>query len=177
MIFKKLGDGEDGVWMFRIMHQISQLSEGVALNSSDRAEFEAAHELLFECMRQCNDARHELSRLTQQHVKDISQGRAVAVGNHGDITVLEDFEPTLNRAVSSFFVSSRTALYHLFGQRGDSSKGSHARTVPEILTGDNLSFVHAKKDAAFETDAKKYLVPRRSAHLERLRSGMEQNPG
>jgi hypothetical protein len=97
-----------------------------------------------------------------------SEGRAVAVGNHGVISVLEDFEPTLNRAVNSFFVSSRTALYHLFGQRDDSSKGSHTRTVSEILTGDNLNFVHAKKDTTFKTEAEKYLDRHRgpaSVHL------------
>ena len=157
MIVKTLGDAEDGVWMFRIIQQISQLSQGAALNSSDRAEFDAAHKLLFECMRQCNDARHELWRLMEQHVKDISEGRAVVVGNLGVISVLEDFEPTLNRAVNSFFVSSRTALYHLFGQREAAPWGSHARTVTEILTGENLSFVHAKKDTTFEAEAKKFL--------------------
>jgi len=157
VIVKTLGDAEDGVWMFRIIQQISQLSQGAALNSSDRAEFDAAHKLLFECMRQCNDARHELWRLMEQHVKDISEGRAVVVGNLGVISVLEDFEPTLNRAVNSFFVSSRTALYHLFGQREAAPRGSHARTVTEILTGENLSFVHAKKDTTFEAEAKKFL--------------------
>ncbi len=168
MILKTLGDAEDGVWMFRIIHQISQLSQGAALSSSDRAEFDAAHKLLFECMQQCNDARHELWRLIEKHVKDISDGRSVVVGNHGVISVHEDFEPTLNRAVNSFFVSSRTVLYHLFGQRDDSSKGIHSRTVSEILTGDNLSFVHAKKDTTFETEAKKYLnrhPDRASVHL------------
>lgn len=168
MIFKTLGDAEDSAWMLRILHQISQLSQGAALNSSDRAEFDAAHKLLFECMRQCNDARHELRRLMEEHLKDISEGRAVVVGNHGVISVLQDFEPTLNRAINSFFVSSRTALYHLFGQRNDPSKGSHARTVTEILTGENLSFVHAKKDATFEKKAKEYLdrhPGRASAHL------------
>jgi len=168
VILKTLGDAEDGVWMFRIIQQISQLSQGAALSSSDRAEFEAAHKLLFECMRQCSDARHELWRLMEQHVKDISEGRAVVVGNLGVISVLDDFEPTLNRAVNSFFVSSRTALYHLFGQRRAVSMGSHARTVTEILTGENLSFVHAKKDTTFEAEAKKFLDShpgRASAHL------------
>jgi len=168
MIFKTLGDAEDGVWMFRIMHQISQLSEGAALSSNDCAEFEAAHKLLFECMRQCNDARHELWRLTEQHVKDISEGRAVVVGNHGVISVLQDFEPTLNRAVNSFFVSSRTALYHLFGQKDDSSKRPHARTVTEILTGHSLQFVRYSDDAKFEKEAKKYVDAhpgRASTHL------------
>jgi len=157
MIFKTLGDAEDGAWMFRVVHQISQLSQGAALSSSDRAEFDAAHKLLFECMRQCNDARHELCRLMEQHVKDVSEGRAVVVGNHGVISVLQDLEPTLNRAVNSFFVSSRTALYHLFGQIDDPSKGSHTRTVTEILTGDSLSFVHSKKNATFEAEAKTFL--------------------
>jgi hypothetical protein len=157
MIFKTLGGVEDGVWMFRIMIQISQLSQGAALSSSDQAEFDAAHGLLFACMQQCNDARHELLRLMEQHVKDISEGKAVVAGNLGAISVLQDFEPPLNRAVNSFFVSSRTALYHLFGQKDDPSSGSHARTVAEILTGDNLSFVHAKKDATFEAEAKKFI--------------------
>ncbi|MGA8271285.1 MAG: hypothetical protein WB919_06965 [Candidatus Sulfotelmatobacter sp.] len=168
MTVKTLGDAEDSVWMFRIVHQITQLSQGAALSSSDRGDFDAAHKLLFECMRQCNDARHELWRLAEQHVKDISEGRAVVVGNLGVISALEDFEPTLNRAVNSFFVSSRTALYHLFGQKENSSKGPRARTVSAILTGDNLSFVHAKKDTIFETTAKKYLdrhPGRASVHL------------
>jgi hypothetical protein len=168
MIFKTLGDAEDGVWMFRTMHQISQLSQAAALSSSDRAEFDAAHKLLFECMRQSNDARHELWRLIEQHVKDISEGNAVVAGSRGVISVLQDFEPPLNRAVNSFFASSRTALYHLFGQRDDPSSGSHSRTAAEILTGDNLSFVHAKKDTTFEAEAKKFLDKhpgQPSAHL------------
>jgi hypothetical protein len=168
MIVKTLGDAEDGVWMFRIMNQINQLSRGAALCSNDRAEFDAAHKLLFECLRQCNDARHELQRLVEQHRKDIAEGRAVVVGDHGIISVLQDFEPALNRAVTSFFVSSRTALYHLFGQRENHPKRSHARTVTEILTSSSLSFVHEKKDTKFEVEAKKFLDShpgRASAHL------------
>jgi hypothetical protein len=154
-MLKTLGDIEDSVWMFRIVIQLNQLSAGASLSSEDRAAFEAALQQLFACMRQCNDARRELGRLIQQHIQDVSEGKSVLVSN-GHVSVLEDIEPALNRTANSFFVTARTALYHLFGDRP--SKGPHTRSLTEILTGHNLSFVHIKKDETFDHESAKFLL-------------------
>lgn len=167
-VLKKLGDPEDAVWMFRILNQIKQLSQGAALGTSDRAEFDSAHMRLFELLRQCNDARRELIQLAQQHIEDVSLGRSVTTTGNGHIQIEDDIEPKLNRVVNSFFVAARTALYHLFGQKEDPSKGPHTKSVTEILTKYNLSFVHIHSDAKFEQAAAKYLAfdaSRMATHL------------
>jgi hypothetical protein len=155
-VLKRLGDAEDAVWIFRIINQVSQLSQGAIIGTADRKEFEAAHMRLFEQMRQCNDARRELIRLVQEHTKEVREGRAVLAEPSGHIRIEEDIEPKLNRGVNSFFVSARTVLYHLFGQ--DPAKGSHAKSVTEILTKYNLSFVHIYDDVKFEKAAAKFLA-------------------
>lgn len=162
---KILGDVEDSVWIFRVVIQVDQMSAGASLSSEDRAAFEAAHQQLLACMRQCNDARRELGRLIQQHIQDVSEGRSVVASN-GHISVLEDIEPTLNRIANGFFVGARTALYHLFGQQGDRSRGPHARSVTEIVTGHNLSFVQSQNDTLFEQESAKFLLaePSRAAN-------------
>jgi hypothetical protein len=167
-VLKKLGNSEDAVWIFRILNQINQLSQGAPLGTSDRAEFESAHLRLFELLRQCNDARRELIQLVQQHIEDVSVGRSVAVIGSGHIRIEDDIEPKLNRIVNSFFVAARTVLYHLFGQREDPSKGPHTKSATEILTRYNLSFVHIHNDAKFEQAAARYLAfdtSRMAAHL------------
>ena len=156
-MLKRLGDREDAIWIFRVLNQLNQLTQGAALFGSERAEFEAAHMRLFEFMRQCNDARRELIRLVQKHIQDVGEGKSVTVGGNGHIIVDEDIEPALNRALNSFFVASRTVLYHLFGQKDDPSKGPHVKTVTEILTGYNLSFAQVHKDTQFDKFAKEYL--------------------
>lgn len=165
---KKLGDREDAVWIFRILNQINQLSQGAALATSDRAEFESAHKRLFELLRQCNDARRELIQLVQRHIEDVSAGRSVAATGSGHIQIEDDIEPRLNRVVNSFFVAARTVLYHLFGQKDDPSKGPHTKSVTEIFTRYNLSFVHIHDDVRFERAAAKYLAfdtSRMAVHL------------
>ena len=42
-VLKKLSDREDATWIFRILNQLNQLTQGAALLGVDRAEFEAAH--------------------------------------------------------------------------------------------------------------------------------------
>src|SRR5258707_2305684 len=128
-VLKKLGDTEDAVWIFRIVIQIKQLSQGAALGTSDLAEFEGAHMRLFELLRQCNDARRELIQLVQEHIKDVSAGRSVTATGSGHIQIEVDIEPKLNRVVNSFFVAARSVLYHLFGQREDPAKGPHTKSV------------------------------------------------
>ena len=170
-MLKILGDIEDSVWIFRIVMQINKMTQGASLSSEDRAAFEAAHQQLFACMRQCNDAHRELVRLIQQHIQDVSEGRSVVASN-GHISVLEDIEPALNRVANSFFVAARTALYHLFGD--NRSKGTHTRSVTEILTGHDLSFVQSRKDEFFDQESAKLLLaePRRAANhlIDVLRS-------
>jgi hypothetical protein len=156
-MLKRLGDVEDSVWVFRILIQLNQLSAGAPLSPENRAAFESALQQLFTCLRECNDARRELGRLIKQHIEDVREGRSVVVSN-GHIEVLEDIEPVLNRTTNSFFVAARTALYHLFGQKTDPSKGPHARSLTEILCGYNLSFAQSKKDATFEQEAAKFLL-------------------
>jgi hypothetical protein len=145
------------------------MTQGAALSSSERTEFDAAHLRLFECICQCNDARRELKLMVQKHIQDVCEGRSVVVGGTGHLIVNEDIEPALNRVVNSFFVASRTVLYHLFGQKDDPRKGPHVLTVTEILTRYNLSFAHIHNDATFEKHAKEYLDARsngvKEAHL------------
>lgn len=167
-VLKKLGDPEDAVWIFRILNQINQLSQGAALATSDRVEFESAHMRLFEVLRQCNDARRELIQLVRQHMEDVSAGRSVAVAGSGHIKIDEDIEPRLNRIVNSFFVAARTVLYHLFGQKESPSKGPHTKSVTEVLTKYNLRFAQIHDDGKFEQAAAKYLAfdtSRMAAHL------------
>jgi hypothetical protein len=167
-VLKKLGDPEDAVWIFRILNQINQLSQGAALGTSDRAEFESAHMRLFELLRQCNDARRELIQLVQQHIEDVSVGRSLAVTGSGHIQIEDDIEPRLNRVVNSFFFATRTVLYHLFGQKENPSKGPRTRSVTELFTKYNLSFVHIHDDTKFDQAAGKYLAfdtSRMAAHL------------
>src|ERR1039458_5940869 len=102
-VLKTLGGPEDSVWIFRILNQINQLSQGAPLGTADRVEFESAHLRLFELLRQCNDARRELVQLVQQHIKDVSEGRSVTATGSGHIRIEDDIEPKLNRIVNSFF--------------------------------------------------------------------------
>jgi hypothetical protein len=167
-VVKKLGDREDAVWIFRIVNQINQLSQGAALGTSDRAEFESAHMRLFELLRQCNDARCELMQLVQQHINEVTVGRSVTVTGNGHIQIEDDIEPKLNRVGNGFFVAARTVLYHLFGQKENPAKGPHTKSITEILTKYNLSFVHIHDDAKFEQAGAKYLAfdtGRMAAHL------------
>jgi hypothetical protein len=177
-ILKKLGDREDAVWIFRILNQISQLSQGTALGTSERTEFESAHKRLFELLRQCNDARRELIQMVQQHIEEVSVGKSVAVTDNGLIRIENDIEPRLNRVVNSFFVAARTILYHLFGQREDRSQGPHTKSVTETLTKYNLSFIHIRDGEKFEREAAKYLAfdtSRMAAHLVDVIRGDRQS--
>jgi hypothetical protein len=157
-ILKTLGGPEDAVWMSRIRHQINHLSQGAALGTSERSEFENAHSRLFELLRQCSDARRELVQLVQQHIKDVNEGRSVTAAGSGIREIEDDIEPRLNRAVNGFFVAARTVLYHLFGQKENPSKGLHTKSVTEILTKYNLSFAHLHDDTKFDQAAAKYLA-------------------
>jgi len=167
-VLKMLGGPEDSAWIFRILNQIGQLSQGAPLVAADRAEFEGARFRLFELLRQCNDARRELLRLVQEHIKNVSEGRSVTATGNGHIRVEDDIEPRLNRTANSFFVGARTVLYHLFGQKDGPATGPHIKSVTEILTRYNLSFVHIHDETKFEQAAAKYLLfdpSRMAAHL------------
>lgn len=153
---KTIGDEHDSEWLFRLMHQISQLSEGALLTDSERSEFAAARMRLIEIIRQCNDARRELLDLAGEHIDQVAAGRGIFVNDTGALVIDDDITPRLNRIVNSFFVSARTALYHLCGQKGVAGK-TPPKSILEILTGFNFGFVFIFDQVRFEKAALKYL--------------------
>ncbi len=168
-----IGDKEDAEWLFRLLQQISQLSEGAILTDSERAEFIAARMRLIEILRQCNDARRELFRLADEHIAQVAEGKGVFVNESGALVIEDDIGPRLNRVVNSFFVPARTALYHLCGQKPAGGKPP-AKSILEILTGFNFGFIFIFDQAKFEQAAQKYLdaVPgvRSKALIDTMRS-------
>src|SRR5580704_17343104 len=95
-----IGDKEDSEWLFSLIQQVSQLSEGALLTDSERAEFAAACARLVEILRQCNDARRELFRLADEHVAHVAAGKGVVVDESGALIIEDDIVPRLNRAVN-----------------------------------------------------------------------------
>ena len=71
---KTIADPGDSEWLFRLLHQISQLSQG-ALNEGERADFDSARIRLIEVLRQCNDARRQLIELVAEHMEDVRKGK------------------------------------------------------------------------------------------------------
>lgn len=153
---KTIGDERDSEWLFRLMQQISQLSEGTLLTDSERTEFAAARMRLVEILRQCNDARRELIRLAEEHIEEVAAGQGVFVNGSGALVIEDDIAPRLNRIVNSFFVPARTALYHLCGQKPAGGK-TPAKSILELLTGFNFGFVFIFDQTKFEQAAQKYL--------------------
>lgn len=153
---KTIGDEHDSEWLFRLIQQISQLSEGALLTDSERTEFGAARMRLIEILRQCNDARRELFKLADDHIEQVAAGRGVFVDNSGALVIEDDITPRLNRIVNGFFVPARTALYHLCGQKAVAGKSS-PKSILEILTGFNFGFVFIFDQTKFEKAATKYL--------------------
>jgi hypothetical protein len=153
---KTIGNQEDSEWLFRLIHQVSQLSQGALLSDSERTECDAARMRLIEILRQCNDARRELLQLVTGHIEEIAAGKAVFVDASGALVIEDDIVPRLNRAVNGFFVAARTTLYHLFGQKPVAGKPL-VKSILEILTGFNFGFVFIFDQARFEREAQKYL--------------------
>lgn len=155
-VLKTIGNKEDSEWLFRLIQQISQLSQGALLTDSDRADFEFAQMRLIEVLRQCNDARRGIFRIADEHIKEIAAGKGVFVNEAGLLVIDDDITPRLNRAINGFFVGARTTLYHLFGQKPMAGK-TPAKSILEIITGFNFGFVFMFNQAKFEQEAKKYL--------------------
>ncbi len=153
---KTIGNAEDSDWLFRLIQQISQLSQGALLTDSDRADFESAQMRLIEVLRQCNDARRGLFRIADEHIEEIAAGKGVFVNGAGLLVIDDDIKPRINRAINGFFVAARTALYHLFGQKPMAGK-TPAKSILEIITSFNFGFVFMFNEATFEQEAKKYL--------------------
>ena len=153
---KTIGDEHDSEWLFRLIQQISQLSEGALLTDSERSEFSGARIRLVEILRQCNDARRELLKLADDHIDQVAAGCGVFVNHSGALVIEDDITPRLNRIVNGFFVPARTALYHLCGQKAVAGKPS-PKSILEILTGFNFGFVFIFDQAKFEKAAEKYL--------------------
>jgi hypothetical protein len=155
-IVKTIGDELDAEWLFRLMHQLSQLADGALLSTNERSEFDAARLRLIEILRQCNDARRELFRLADDHVGQIAAGHGVYMNDAGALVIEDDIVPRLNRIVNSFFVPVRTALYHLCGQKEVAGKAP-PKSILQILTGFNCGFVFIFDSKKFEREAQKYL--------------------
>jgi hypothetical protein len=158
---KKIDNIEDSEWIFRLSLQIFNLRDNVHLCPEERRAFDVAYFPLFEKMRECNDARRELDEFINRHVRDVKEGRCIGITN-GQISVLEDIEPKLNRLFKEFFVTARTVLYHLFGQKDtrpqkNRPKKPLPKSVTEILLGHDLSFVQIRKDETFEEEVEAFL--------------------
>jgi hypothetical protein len=153
---KTIADPGDSEWLFRLLQQISQLSQGALLSENERADFDSARMRLIEVLRQCNDARKQLIELFTEHVEHVAEGRGVFVNESGALIIEDDIVPRLNRAVNGFFVPARTALYHLFGQKPVAGK-KPAKSILEILTGFNFGFVFIFDSVRFEQAAQNYL--------------------
>jgi hypothetical protein len=153
---KTIADPGDSEWLFRLLQQISQLSQGALLSENERADFDSARMRLIEVLRQCNDARKQLIELFTEHVEHVAEGRGVFVNESGALIIEDDIVPRLNRAVNGFFVPARTALYHLFGQKPVAGK-KPAKSILEILTGFNFGFVFIFNSVRFEQAAQNYL--------------------
>ena len=170
---KTIGDEVDSEWIFRLLHQITQLSQGALLTDEERNDFAAARLRLIEILRQCSDARRELWALAEEHVSAVENGTGVFVGDGGELVIEDDITPRLNRMVNSFFVPTRTALYHLCGQKAVGSK-KPAKSILEILTRTNFGFAFIFDKARFEKAAKEYqdAVPglRSAALIDTLRA-------
>lgn len=170
---KTIADPGDSEWLFRLLHQISQLSQGALLSENERAAFDSARMRLIEVLRQCNDARKQLIELFAEHIEDVAEGRGVFVNEAGALIIEDDIVPRLNRAVNGFFVPARTALYHLFGQKPVAGKRS-VKSILEILTGFNFGFVFIFDSARFEQAAQNYISQapgvRSKALIEVIRS-------
>lgn len=173
---KTIGDPGDSDWLFRLLQQISQLSQAALLSESDRTDFDSARMRLIEILRQCNDARRQLIKLVEEHIEHVGEGKGVFVNETGALIIEEDIVPRLNRAVNGFFVAARTALYHLFGQKPVAGK-KPIKSILEILTGFNFGFVFIFDSARFEQAAQKYTdqVPgvRSKALIDVIRSDRE----
>ena len=170
---KTIGDPGDSEWLFRLLHQISQLSQGALLSESERADFDSARMRLIEILRQSNDARRQLIQLVAEHIEQVAEGKGVFVNETRALIIEDDIVPKLNRMVNDFFVPARTALYHLFGQKPVAGK-TPAKSILEILTGLNFGFVFIFDSARFEQAAQKYMdqVPgvRSKALIDVIRS-------
>ena len=176
-IVKTIGDEHDSEWLFRLLQQISQLSEGALLTDSERTEFVAARLRLIEILRQCNDARRELFKFAEEHIEKVAAGQGVFVNESGTLVIEDDIVPRLNRIVNGFFVPARTALYHLCGQKSVGGKVP-AKSILEILTGFNFGFVFIFDQVKFEQAAQRYLntVPgvRSKALIDTMRVDRER---
>jgi len=155
-IVKTIGDRDDSQWLFRLIQQVSQLSKGALLTDDERTEFGTARLRLVEILRQCADARRELWTLADKHVAEVIEGQGVFVNESGALVIEDDITPRLNRIVNGFFVPTRTALYHLCGQKAVGGK-KHAKAILEILTGMNFGFVFIFDQTKFEKAAKGFL--------------------
>jgi hypothetical protein len=100
--------------------------------------------------------RRELWTLADKHVAEVVEGRGVIVEESGALVIEDDITPRLNRIVNSFFVPTRTALHHLCGQKAVGGKKS-AKSLLEILTGQNFGFVFIFDQTKFEKAATGFL--------------------
>jgi hypothetical protein len=161
---KTIGEPGESEWLFRLLQQISQLSQGAPLSESERADFDSARMRLIEVLRQCNDARKQLIGLFTEHIEQVAEGKGVFVNEVGALIIEDDIVPRLNRAVNGFFVPARTALYHLFGQKPVAGKRP-VKSILEILTGVNFGFAFIFDSARFEQAAQNYM-----SHVPGVRS-------
>jgi hypothetical protein len=154
-VLKKLYDAEHSEWFFRLTIQLFNLSKAVLHSSEEEQSFRDVHAPLLEAMRECYDVHLEFNKFIAQHIEDVAAGRHVEITN-GNISIINDIEPSLNRLFKDFFVKARTVLYHLFGQKVRKGKAS-IKSITEVLLGHDLSFVQVEDDAKFEKKAQEFL--------------------
>jgi hypothetical protein len=91
-----------------------------------------------------------LGRLIETHTKELETGDAARITN-GQIELLKDIEPRLNRYFKDFFSKARVVLYHLYGQR------DKPESVTFRLLGRSVNFVQVEKDATFDKCVAEFL--------------------
>jgi len=100
-VVKKLYDAEHSEWAFRLTIQLFNLSKAVLHRPEEQKAFREVHEPLFNAMRECYDAQIEFNKFIEKHLQDVAAGRCVKITN-GNLSVLEDVEPALNRLFKDF---------------------------------------------------------------------------
>jgi hypothetical protein len=149
-MLKRIATAEDSEWTVRLTVQLFHLSAATFKDPRDRARFIQLQMSLVDGLRECRDAQLELGKLIATHTKEIEAGVGVKIDN-GQVHVLNDIDPKLNRLVKDLFIKARTALYHLYGQKNAS------KSVTHLLLGRSISFAQAKDNDKFERSAAQFL--------------------
>lgn len=166
-MLKMIASADDSEWIFRTSIQLFKLGGAAFPIPGEFDHFKQLQMRLVEVLRECRDVQLELNLLVESHARDLELGTGGVAVESGHLRVLNDIEPRLNRLFKDFFIKSRTALYHLFGQK------NKPESVTKFLLGHNMSFVQVSDDSTFERYAATFLEAHQSqkagALIEMLR--------